>query len=159
VPSDAITAGNINSVPAKLQPQITLNVKTGTYYETLPMSVPSNCAVVGDELRSTNIRPAGSLVAGGDVQYSLQGIQRLEAIISDVVQNNAVSVTPSGGIITVPTGASLGSQGAGLIEGTGTVNTTASGSGSGATFTLTTNAFGYVIGLTVLAPGQKLCNR
>ena len=155
VPSDAITAGNINSVPAKLQPQITLNVKTGTYYEILPMSVPSNCAVVGDELRSTNIRPAGSLVAGGDVQYSLQGIQRLEAIISDVIQNNAVSVTPSGGIITVPTGASLGYQGAGLIEGTGVVNTTASGSGTGATFTLTTNAFGFVTGLTVLAPGQN----
>ena len=153
--SNAITAGNINSVPTKLSPQITLNVKTGTYYEILPMYVPRNCAVVGDELRSTNIRPAASVVANGDVAYSLQGIQRLEAIISDVVQNNAVTVTPSGGIITTPTGASLGYQGAGLIEGTGTVNTTASASGTGATFTLTTNAFGFVTGLTVLAPGQN----
>jgi hypothetical protein len=94
------------------------------------------------------------VVSSGDVQYSLQGIQRMEAIISDVIQNIAVTVTPSGGIITVPTGASLGYQGASLIEGTGTVATTASGSGTGATFTLTTNAFGFVTGLTVLTPGQ-----
>jgi hypothetical protein len=152
--SDAITAGVISGIPAKSQPQITLNVKTGIYNEILPMSVAANCAVVGDELRSTNIRPAGSVVSSGDVQYSLQGIQRMEAIISDVIQNIAVTVTPSGGIITVPTGASLGYQGASLIEGTGTVATTASGSGTGATFTLTTNAFGFVTGLTVLTPGQ-----
>ena len=127
-------------VPAKSSPQITLNVKTGIYNEILPMSVPQNCAVVGDELRSTNIRPAGALTPSGDVQYSLQGIQRLEAIISDVVQNNAVTVTPSGGVVGVPTGASLGYQGAGLIEGTGTVNSTSTGSGTGATFTVSTNA-------------------
>ena len=152
--SDAITAGNVNSVPARAQPQITLNVKTGIYNEILPMTVAANCAVVGDELRSTNIRPAGALVPSGDVQYSLQGIQRLEAIISDVVQNNAVSVTPSGGVVGVPTGASLGYQGASLIEGTGTVNSTTTGSGTGATFTVSTNAFGFVTSLAVAAPGQ-----
>ena len=153
--SDAITAGNVNSVPTKLSPQITLNVKTGIYNEILPMSVPQNCAVVGDELRSTNIRPAGALTPSGDVQYSLQGIQRLEAIISDVIQNNAVSVTPSGGVVGVPTGASLGYQGASLIEGTGTVNSTSTGSGTGATFTVSTNAFGFLTALAVASPGQN----
>ena len=153
--SDAITAGNVNSVPAKASPQITLNVKTGIYNEILPMSVPQNCAVVGDELRSTNIRPAGALTPSGDVQYSLQGIQRLEAIISDVIQNNAVSVTPSGGVVGVPTGASLGYQGASLIEGTGTVNSTSTGSGTGATFTISTNAFGFLTALAVASPGQN----
>ena len=35
----------------------TIFVKTGTYYEDIPISVPQNCAIVGDELRSTNVRP------------------------------------------------------------------------------------------------------
>ena len=36
----------------------TIFVKTGMYEEILPISVPRNCAIVGDELRSTNIQPA-----------------------------------------------------------------------------------------------------
>ena len=36
----------------------TLFVKTGIYEEVLPIKVPRNCAVVGDELRSTVIVPA-----------------------------------------------------------------------------------------------------
>ena len=78
--SDAITAGNVTSVPVANNPNITLNVKTGIYNEILPMRVSRNTAVVGDELRSTNIRPAASVVNSSDVQYSLQGIQRLSLI-------------------------------------------------------------------------------
>ena len=33
-------------------------VKTGIYSEILPISVPKNCAVIGDELRSTIVQPA-----------------------------------------------------------------------------------------------------
>ena len=36
----------------------TIFVKTGIYQEELPIKIPRNCAVVGDELRSTNIQPA-----------------------------------------------------------------------------------------------------
>jgi len=36
----------------------TIFVKTGLYEEILPIRVPKNCAVVGDELRSTTIQPA-----------------------------------------------------------------------------------------------------
>ena len=39
----------------------TIFVKTGTYLETLPISVPENTAVVGDELRSVVVQPAISL--------------------------------------------------------------------------------------------------
>jgi hypothetical protein len=35
----------------------TIYVKSGTYSEVLPISVPENCAIVGDELRSTVIQP------------------------------------------------------------------------------------------------------
>ena len=38
--------------------QSTIFVKTGIYSETLPISIPKNCALVGDELRSTIIQPA-----------------------------------------------------------------------------------------------------
>jgi hypothetical protein len=36
----------------------TIFVKSGIYYEQLPISVPANVAVVGDELRNPTIRPA-----------------------------------------------------------------------------------------------------
>ena len=36
----------------------TIYVKTGIYQEELPIKIPRNCALVGDELRSTNIQPA-----------------------------------------------------------------------------------------------------
>jgi len=36
----------------------TIVVKTGTYSETLPIVVPDNTAIIGDELRSTVIQPA-----------------------------------------------------------------------------------------------------
>ena len=38
-----------------------LNIKTGTYSETLPILVPENTSIVGDELRSTTVQPATSL--------------------------------------------------------------------------------------------------
>ena len=38
--------------------QSTIFVKTGIFSEALPISVPKNCAIVGDELRSTIIQPA-----------------------------------------------------------------------------------------------------
>jgi hypothetical protein len=41
---------------------ITINIKTGTYNEPLPISVPENCAVNGDELRGTVIQPATRLI-------------------------------------------------------------------------------------------------
>ena len=155
ISSAAITAGNVSSVPAEVKPQKTLNVKTGTYYEILPMSVPENTAVVGDELRSTNIRPAGSLVPSGDVQYSIQGVQRMEAIISDVIQNSAVTVTPSGGVI--------GTDPSGTFSTPGIVNsavsataaaTTSNGSGTGCTVNFTTNTFSFFTSLTIASPGQ-----
>ena len=36
----------------------TIFIKTGIYDETLPIKVPRNCALVGDELRSTVVQPA-----------------------------------------------------------------------------------------------------
>ena len=96
----AIAAQVSTNIPAQVIPNITINVKTGTYYETLPIVVPQNTAIVGDELRSANIRP---VIANGtnsvyqyDTPYSLLAISRLAAVVSTLVQNSAVSVTSSG---------------------------------------------------------------
>ena len=91
----AITNGTAAGLGPVIKPNTTINVKTGTYYETLPIVVPAETAVVGDELRSTNIRPAGSLIAAGDVAKSLDGLTRLKAVIANVVTGASVTKTPS----------------------------------------------------------------
>ena len=65
--TDTLTNG-IGSLPAleAMPPRggATIRVMTGEYAEILPISVPEDVAIVGDELRSTTIRPA---VQGQDV--------------------------------------------------------------------------------------------
>ena len=53
--TSAITAGNAAAIPAEQVVNNTLFVKTGEYVEILPIVVPANTAIVGDELRSTRI--------------------------------------------------------------------------------------------------------
>jgi hypothetical protein len=68
----AITAGNLTSLPAEQVVHNTLFVKTGTYAEALPISVPAHTAIVGDELRSTKITPDGSSLTS-DMFYVRNG--------------------------------------------------------------------------------------
>jgi hypothetical protein len=91
--TDALDAASSADVPSEVIANNTLFVKTGVYAETLPMVVPVNTAVVGDELRSTRITPAGSLVDSSDTTYTLAAIARLQALTSDIVQNVAVTKT------------------------------------------------------------------
>lgn len=97
--TDAVTAGTDTGIPAQLKPQNTIYMKTGQFNEVLPIIVPENTALVGDELRSTRISPATGLVAGADVPYSLDALDRLKAIMDDVVTDP--------GNITKTTGNSL----------------------------------------------------
>ena len=59
--TDTITNG-LGSLPTLTMPPArggaTIFVKTGEYAEVLPISVPEDVAIVGDELRSTTVRPA-----------------------------------------------------------------------------------------------------
>jgi hypothetical protein len=43
----------------------TIFIKTGTYYETLPIRIPANTAIVGDELRSVVVLPAAGTSSDG----------------------------------------------------------------------------------------------
>ena len=54
----ALTNGNTSSVPPANQGETaTIMVKTGSYYETLPIIIPPNTALNGDELRGVTVYP------------------------------------------------------------------------------------------------------
>jgi len=93
---DGLTAGNTAGVPRALNPNTTINVKTGTYTEVLPIVVPANTAVVGDELRSTVVqpKPANDILVN-DKSKTISSLNRVRDLISDIVLN--VAVTPSSG--------------------------------------------------------------
>jgi len=55
--TSGLTAGTINAVAIPQNPNATIYVKTGTYSEVLPISVPAFTALVGDELRTTVVQP------------------------------------------------------------------------------------------------------
>ncbi len=118
--TDAVTAGSSASIPAERIANDTIFVKTGTFSEVLPIIVPANCAIVGDELRSTRIEAAGSFVASTDTPKTLDAMTRLESIISNVVRN--IAVTPTTGntetqVTTRPAGsAGAGTAASGLVR-------------------------------------------
>ncbi len=57
--SETVTSNSVvYPVVINTYPNTTVLIKTGIYEEILPIRVPRNCALVGDELRSTVIQPA-----------------------------------------------------------------------------------------------------
>ena len=92
----AITAQNATNIPATVVPNYSIFVKTGVYYETLPLIVPQSTAVIGDELRSTNVQPAPAGTAyATDAAVTIATWTRLSTIMSNLLTNAAV--TPSTG--------------------------------------------------------------
>ena len=93
--TDAITAGVATDIPARLIRNTLIKVSTGKYYEVLPIIVPAECCIIGDELRATQVQPRKSnnstLTTAEDYLYSNTAIERVEAIIGDIVEG--VSVT------------------------------------------------------------------
>ena len=57
----------------------------------MPIRVPERVAIVGDELRSVRVEPAGSLTNSGDTTYSLAGITHMKSIIDDILEGNAIT--------------------------------------------------------------------
>ena len=98
--TDAIAAGDTSTLPEKAVRTTLIRVATGSYKETLPIMVPAECCVMGDELRATNVQPrtvynTPDLTPKTDFWYSYAGMRRMEDIIGDVV--SGVAVTPTTG--------------------------------------------------------------
>ena len=91
----ALSTLDSDTIPERLVPNNLINIKSGRYRETLPIIVPSETCLLGDEVRSTNAGPAGSLISKDDVKYSLGALSRLNQITGDIVVGS--TVTPSAG--------------------------------------------------------------
>jgi hypothetical protein len=113
--TDAITAGVATNIPARLIRNSLIKVATGKYQEVLPIIVPAECCIIGDELRSTAVSPrrasgttasklsrnnftyelSGNLTPAKDTKYSSKAIERVGAIVGDLVEG--IAVTPTTG--------------------------------------------------------------
>ena len=94
--TDGIDAGIVTAIPSAVFSNTTISVKTGTFYEVLPMVLPKNTAVVGDELRSTVISPQPAIAnLSSDKPKTISALNRIKALASDLVQNT--TITPTSG--------------------------------------------------------------
>jgi hypothetical protein len=89
---------SLPTIPARSVPNTLIRVATGRYRETLPIIVPAYTCVQGDELRSTNAGPAGSLVDLSDSYYTIDTLEHIQGFIGDIVTGTAV--TPTSGNTT-----------------------------------------------------------
>ena len=96
--TDAITAGNANNISARYSPNNLINVATGVYREVLPIIVPEQTCVLGDELRSTNAGPAtvgDRSLDIADAKYSMGALSRMETVLGQIILGS--NVTESAG--------------------------------------------------------------
>ena len=99
--ADAVASSDVNGIPALERVNTTISVKTGTQTEILPIRVPRDTAVVGDELRSTRIEPNASIVDSADTPYSLAALAHFESIVSDVMQGSGISTQSGNGVTQI----------------------------------------------------------
>jgi len=95
--TDTITAGDTSKIPERVVPNVVINVKAGSYKEVLPIIVPAETVILGDEVRSTNVAAAKASDRTTDISdsfYTIDTFERLSAIIGDVVSGTAVTPTP-----------------------------------------------------------------
>ena len=95
--TDAITAGVDTNIPARVINNTLIKVSTGRYIEVLPIIVPAECCIIGDELRAVTVEPRKAdnavLTPKGDFKYSFKGLERMANIVGDVVTGQTVTPT------------------------------------------------------------------
>ena len=153
--TDAISAGSISTIPPEAFAYNTLFVKTGIYKETLPMIVPEGTAVIGDELRSTEINALGSEDSVTTLEHTtltLNGLLHIKSIIDNICVNGAITKTPAGAHLTMDS-----FSGADALRTAGTytgVTGTSSGTGTVGTFDIVVDGSGAVTSITVITAGH-----
>ena len=68
----------------------TIYVRTGDYEEILPITIPAFVAVVGDELRSTTIKPADTVFSNDYLDLILSACDHLEPLVDRVIREVVV---------------------------------------------------------------------
>ena len=90
-----LTSGTNTGFPSATLPNTTINIKTGTYNEVLPIVVPENTALVGDELRTSVVQPAvGVTNLSGDVTKTTSALNRISALLPSIASNTLITPTP-----------------------------------------------------------------
>jgi hypothetical protein len=85
---DALNSGSAASIRPEIKGQTTISVKTGTYQEILPIVVPKNVAIVGEELRSTVVQPNFPIpLLENDKEKSISALNRIKEVSYDLVRN------------------------------------------------------------------------
>lgn len=100
----ALTDKNISSIPPENQGlTATLMIKTGDYHEELPIVVPANTALNGDELRGVIVYPKTVINTIATRSFSASNLFRVGSTIG--MQNNTavqfVSINPVSGFDSV----------------------------------------------------------
>jgi hypothetical protein len=102
-----LNAGTTASVPAAVYPNTSISAKTGTFAEVLPIIVPKNVAVVGDELRGTVVSPAAANpLLVNDKPKSIAALTRLKAVMPNIIANTAITPTSGNTQVLTTTAAS-----------------------------------------------------
>lgn len=96
--TDAITAGDSDDIPARYVPNYVIKIKAGTYSEVLPIIVPAETALLGDEVRTTIVKPEDSVIDISDAYYTVETFDHLTSVIGDIVKG--ATVTPTSGNTT-----------------------------------------------------------
>ena len=89
----AIASQDATDIPERVVPQTLIKVSTGKYYETLPIIVPAYCAILGDELRSTQIIASEATTPTTDTPNTVATFDRIVDVVSDIVVGNSVTST------------------------------------------------------------------
>jgi hypothetical protein len=158
---------------------ITIYVKTGTYPEALPIVVPENTAIVGDELRGVIVEPAISITTTATASSSSTNLFTVASVTNMADQQPIMFANPSiyavigtsyagfGGITTGQKYYIVGSTINALTNQVGITGTTGTytyqtavaitSSGSGATFTVTpTSAGTYSVSISYAGTGYAV---
>ena len=79
------------NIPPRISPNNFIQVLPGDYREVLPIIVPEETAVQGNETRSVNALPQIATTDITDSRYSVGALGRLEDIVGDIILGDAVS--------------------------------------------------------------------
>lgn len=91
---DGLTQGDTSTTPIAKAPNTTINIKTGTYLEVLPIVVPEFTALVGDELRSTVVQPkGGNDILINDQPKTKSALERVKAVLPNILSNTGMNST------------------------------------------------------------------
>jgi len=92
--TDTITAGDTSAIPTRVVPNALVKVSAGQYKEVLPIIVPAETCILGDEVRSTNVKAAAATDRNTDISdsyYSVETLDHFKDVAGKIIQGTTVS--------------------------------------------------------------------